>query len=41
VGNEGLWAVGVCGSWEKILLVDLCDFLVVLSKNRIPLPDGL
>jgi hypothetical protein len=41
VGNEGLWDVGVSGSWEKILPVDLCDFPVVLSKPRNPFPSGV
>jgi hypothetical protein len=41
VGNEGLWVVGISGSWEKILPVDLCDFPVVLSKPRNPLPSGV
>jgi hypothetical protein len=38
VGIEGVLVVGVSGSWEKILPVDLCDFPVVLVKPRTPLP---
>jgi hypothetical protein len=41
VWNESLWVVGVSGSWEKILLVDLCDFPIVLAKPSNPLPDGV
>jgi hypothetical protein len=41
VGNEGLWDVGVSGSWKKILPIDLCDFPIVLAKPRNPLLDGV
>jgi hypothetical protein len=41
VGNEGLWVVGVSGSWDKILPVDLCDFRIVLAKPRNPFSDGV
>jgi hypothetical protein len=41
VGNEGLWAMGVSGSWKKILPFDLCDFHVVLTKPRDPFPGGV
>jgi hypothetical protein len=34
VGNEGMWVVGLSGSWEKLLHVDLCEFPVVLAKPR-------
>jgi hypothetical protein len=41
VGNEGLWVVGISGSWKKILPMDLCNFLAVLAKPRNPFLDGV
>jgi hypothetical protein len=41
VVNEGLWVVGVSGSWDKILPVVPWDFPFVLAKPRNPLPDGV
>jgi hypothetical protein len=41
VGNEGMSVVGLSGSWEKILHVDLYEFLVVLAKPRNPFLSGV
>ena len=40
MGNEGLCVVGISGSWDKIIPVDLFEFHVVLTKPRNPLPGG-
>jgi hypothetical protein len=41
VGNEGLWVVGVSGSWDKISFLLFCaTSLLSLPSLGIPLPGG-
>jgi hypothetical protein len=42
VGNEGMWVVGITGSWDKISFLLFCaTSLLSLPSLGIPLLDGV